>query len=320
VVVKVKPHSDNVTEVGEAVARLCDARVGAAYARWPDRIGFAGSHLRERALYECGDSRLTRHMPALLGVADLDTRGGCVLLLVHGEEVRAVRGDTIRAYGKVAGGRDRRRQISPSCTALLRAGPRRCAAPWIGFCQSAASMREMGDLWSPLADHAAPAFAEWERCALPAQHRQLVDAVDEWWPVLSRGPQTLLHHDFNPRNLCLRETPDGLALCAYDWELATIGAPQRDLAEFLCFVLPADVSDATIDTWIERHRAAFERAAGEATDPAQWRRGFHAAMDDLLVNRLAMRARPPRAPPALPPARRRLLGTNQARAATLAVR
>jgi len=29
--------------------------------------------------------------------------GGCVLRLVHGEEVRAVRGDTLRAYGKVSG-------------------------------------------------------------------------------------------------------------------------------------------------------------------------------------------------------------------------
>ena len=119
---------------------------------------------------------------------------------------------------------------------------------------------------------------------------QLVDSVGEWWPVLSDGPQTLVHHDFNPRNLCLRNTTGGTALCAYDWELATVGAPQRDLAEFLCFVLPPDVPDATVDTWVERHRAAFERATGEPVDPAQWRRGFHAAMNDLLVNRLAMYA------------------------------
>ena len=321
VVVKVKPHSDNVTEVGEAVARLCNARVGAAYARWPHRIGFAGSHLRERALYECRDSRLTRHMPALLGVAELDTRGGCVLLL---EDVSGA--TRIDSTDRAPWWRPDEIDVVVRDLALVHAAAagRSAAlrdAPWIGFCQSAASMREMGDLWSALADHAAPAFAEWGGAALPAQHRQLVDAVDEWWPVLSRGPQTLVHHDFNPRNLCLRETSDGLALCAYDWELATIGAPQRDLAEFLCFVLPADVPDATIDTWVERHRVAFERAAGEATDPAQWRRGFHAAMNDLLVNRLAMYAlvHRVRRQPFLP----RVVASwarIHARAATLAVR
>ena len=60
--------------------------------------------------------------------------------------------------------------------------------------------------------------------------------------VLSSASLTLIHNDCNPRNLCLRKSVPGAALtgtrtCLYDWELATLDVPQRDLAEFLAFVL-----------------------------------------------------------------------------------
>jgi thioester reductase-like protein len=290
VVVKVKPHSDDATAVGEAVARICDVRVGDTYARWRDRVGLAGSHLRERALYERDDVRLRQHMPALLGALDLDGRGSCALVL---EDVSGA--TRIDSTDRAPWWRPDEIEIVVRALADVHAASYGRSAdlrglPWIGFCQSAESMSEMADLWRALADHAAPAFAQWGGGDLPALHRALVDSIDEWRPVIDHAPQALIHNDFNPRNLCLRDGAAGLTLCAYDWELATIGAPQRDLAEFLCFVLPATVTDGTIDRWVERHRDALERASGETIDRAAWQRGFQAAMNDLLVNRLAMYA------------------------------
>jgi hypothetical protein len=81
-----------------------------------------------------------------------------------------------------------------------------------------------------------------------------------------------------------------LRLCAYDWELATIGAPQRDLAELLCFVLPHDVHADEIDALIEEHRRALTLASGITIDADAWQRGFRAAVYDLLINRLPMYA------------------------------
>ena len=126
--------------------------------------------------------------------------------------------------------------------------------------------------------------------SLPRRHRNLLEATDAWWPALDAAPRTLIHHDCNSRNVALRHTAGGLQLVAYDWELATIGAPQRDLAELLCFVLPPDVDAAAVSTLVERHRVALERASGVRLPAAAWREGFRSALADLLVSRLAFYA------------------------------
>ena len=62
----------------------------------------------------------------------------------------------------------------------------------------------MTPLWRALADHAAPMFAEWAGPSIAATHQALIDRIAEWRPVLDAAPHTLIHNDFNPRNVCLR--------------------------------------------------------------------------------------------------------------------
>ena len=67
VVTKIKPPDREVIEVAEAVADICDFRLGRALRRHRDRIGLRGAHLRELALYAEPDERLRRHMPFCYG-------------------------------------------------------------------------------------------------------------------------------------------------------------------------------------------------------------------------------------------------------------
>jgi len=89
---------------------------------------------------------------------------------------------------------------------------------------------------------------------------QHLDAIDL---VLSEAPQTLVHNDCNPRNMCLRKNETATArLCLYDWELATVDTPQRDLVEFLSFVLEPSQN---IETWSEAihfYRKCLEEFTG----------------------------------------------------------
>lgn len=290
VVVKIKPPDETVMTVGEALANLCDRRVGNAYTRWRDRTGLLGSHLREKALYEMRDAGFQRHRPALLGSRVDQHTGECVLII--DEISNAILMDSVeqtpvwpREHLDVAV-----RGLAALQSVWYGRAEALVQSPWIGFVQSARSAEEMIELWAALAAHAAPFFSTWADRDLPRIQTTLIDSIRRWWTILEDSPRTLIHHDFNPRNFCLRIRRGRAQLCAYDWELATIGAPQRDLAELLCFVLPATATDEDIEFWIERHRLHLERETSSAIDLVEWRRAFAAALYDVLVNRLAMYA------------------------------
>ena len=114
--------------------------------------------------------------------------------------------------------------------------------------------------------------------------------VGRWWRELDHGPRTLIHNDFNSRNIGIRRTTAGPSLVAYDWELATIGAPHRDLAELLCFVLPPTVSATTVRQHLERHRRRLQLLSGVLLPTRQWHAGFACALADVLINRLSFYA------------------------------
>src|SRR5439155_14343995 len=126
----------------------------------------------------------------------------------------------------------------------------------------------------------APMFSEWTRGAMSRRQHALIDRMTEWRPALDAAPQTLIHNDFNPRNICLKPAADGWRLCAYDWELAAIGTPARDLAELLCFVAPDDVSRATVEGCIDRHAGRVAMTM----DRADWHSAFASALAEFLVD------------------------------------
>ena len=100
-------------------------------------------------------------------------------------------------------------------------------------------------------------------------------------------PRTLVHHDFNPRNIALRTTPLGPRFCAFDWELAAYDLPQRDLVELLCFVLTPE-NAAQANRYLEYARLALERACRRAFDAGAWHSGVRIALADFGVRRLPM--------------------------------
>ena len=289
VILKIKARGCEVTGVGEAVARLCGEELGSAYARWRDRVGFAASHLREIAVYRQTDPRVVNHVPRLLGsIADDEREIWAVALerIADASYLDSV-SDSAWTDADIAvtiDGLSRLQSVWYGRERELR------GLPWSGFERTAASMTDMADLWSALATHARSRFCAWADPSISSIHRRLIGEAGRWWRALDAPPRTLIHNDFNPRNICLRRNGSGSVLCAYDWELATLGAPQRDLAEFLCFVLPEDVSKAAVDGWIGMHKRTLERGTGTTIDGDAWIEGFRSSLYDVLVDRLSMYA------------------------------
>ena len=62
----------------------------------------------------------------------------------------------------------------------------------------------------------------------------LCDALEARWPQIERAcerfPVTLVHADFQPKNVRIRMTDAGPVICPIDWETAGRGVPAADLA------------------------------------------------------------------------------------------
>lgn len=286
VMLKSKPLDTDAIEVGEEIARLCGRQLGDAYAAWRDHIGLSKGHLRELAIYETRDPRFLKHVPTPLAVLCDDDRGEWLVALEYVSDAR------------VANAHDRAWSNTEIDTALrglaVLHGVWRdrwetlISESWLAPRRSSAQMAQMLPLWSALAANARPAFMSWAGPALVKAHESLLDGIDRWWQPLENNLQTLIHNDFNPRNIMLRGVP--LRLCAYDWELATIGAPQRDLAEFLCFALAPETAADDAPGWLQRYRGLLEQQTGTTIDPSEWETGFRAALCDFMIDRLAMYA------------------------------
>jgi len=287
VIVKCKPKDETVIEVGRKLAHLCGAALGRVYARFTSEIGLAGCHIRELEVYRQADPRFRRYTPAVYTQLRDDADGRWILVLedLDGLAMKDTAADGAswqpEQVGVVLRGLADLHAIWYGREADL------ARQPWVAVAPSYRRAVAMAPLWRALADHAGPRFAAWVEPGIRRLQRNLVVGLESWWQPLEQLPRTLIHNDFNPRNLALRMTSDGWRLCAWDWELATSGIPQHDLAEFLCFALTPPLDAGEVHHYLEFHRASLEQAVGRPVDPMGWVMGFRLALADLLLNRLA---------------------------------
>jgi hypothetical protein len=158
--------------------------------------------------------------------------------------------------------------------------------PWMAPAITSGDAVSMSPLWRSLARFSDSFYGEWAGGRLLPLQSKFIQTVGSWWDELASMTGTLIHNDYNPRNLAFRREVAGYTVCAFDWELARVGIPQHDLAELLCFVLPGDAGPGELSQWLDFHRAELASCAGVTIDPAAWRRGFVLALQQLAIDRL----------------------------------
>jgi hydroxymethylglutaryl-CoA reductase (NADPH) len=94
-------------------------------------------------------------------------------------------------------------------------------------------------------------------------------------------PVTIIHNDFNPRNVALRK--NGL-VCIYDWELAVKNIPHRDIIEFLCFALPLDFEEEKFIYYLRFHYKIMNVTYPEISWD-KWKQGYVYSLKEFLVTR-----------------------------------
>jgi hydroxymethylglutaryl-CoA reductase (NADPH) len=297
VMVKVKPLDDEVILMLNSMASMCDARLAHAYNEFKNGIGFKGCHKRELAVMSQTDARFVNNAPTTYLAWQDDNREAYVLVqeLMEDMELMDSADDTsgwTQEHIQVA-----IRGIAEVHSIWYGKEAELAEKDWIIDAPTAANMVEKTRLWEMLGAHSVEEFPEWFSDTDLARYRDRLYSMKDWYSEIDEMPKTLIHNDFNPRNIAFRRLPaaegqekGALTLCAYDWELATIQLPQHDLAELLVFTLQPDFNVEDIEQYIEQHRIELEVLAGEPIDAQQWRRGFTLSLWDLVINRIPMYA------------------------------
>jgi hypothetical protein len=153
----------------------------------------------------------------------------------------------------------------------------RIAGEWVGRLHVAAARagRPMGiaDAGPPrYLRHLRDARQKLHRCLgrwhLPPAEVDVLSAILTWWDAIEArwvrveagcvgAPPTLVHGDFQPKNVFLRPNGDGLQLFAIDWEMVGWGPPPADLTR-----IDLDAYwEAVRESWPGVDRATVDRLA-----------------------------------------------------------
>ena len=288
VMAKVKPLDQEVILTMNSIAGMCDARLSHSFNEFKNRLGFEDCHTRELNVMSQQDERFQKYTPITYFQYQEPQREAYVLVQEYLEDMEMM--DTADDTSGWT--------TDHICAALQ--GIAEIHGIWYQqedelrrqdfrlYEQSAQDMESKSRLWQMLAVHAVEEFPEWFSDSDLAFFNQCLQTLPQWYAELDAMPRTLVHNDFNPRNIAFRQGIGGLTLCAYDWELAGLNVPQRDCAELLVFTLGADATEDQVTHYIEHHRRCLQEATGTDIDPIMWRRGYQLCLWDLLISRIPL--------------------------------
>src|SRR6266576_2718838 len=182
----------------------------------------------ERTVYE----RILPHVPlpgpryygTVPASPEDSAEDGCWLFIgeIQGEKYNRLSPDHRAAAARWLGILHTEAQAAAAQAGLPEAGPSRYRA----------AMRATRDLIRDQVDN--PAFSAADVAFLDVLVARF-DELDEDWDQLARActglPPTLIHGDFNGKNLRMQASPQGLRVGAFDWEDAGWAVPGVDLAQ-----------------------------------------------------------------------------------------
>ncbi len=289
VIVKSKQPADQViTGIAELLIRCGLEAEGATPAAIGLGLGFANCDLKEIEVYrmQLQQPLFRQYQPELFGLY-LDPLNQDYILILECLEQSLLSSNTDlhrwdqQAIEAAVTGMAALHSVWYDKTDALVNGD------WLSLPPTANRMTSFLPLWQALFKFSHRYLEDFITKADLVAHLALLEHLPEWWHDLEQMPRTLIQNDFVPKNCTVRPIAAQQRLCVYDWELAISHLPQRDLCEFLCYVLPADVSSEVAQSVVDLHRQTLERLSGFSIDAASWNYGFRLALQDYLINRLS---------------------------------
>lgn len=281
-VVKAKPSGHVVRRALDGVYRAIDPRLADAAARVSPSI-LDASHARELALATLPDTAVRALSPAIHAVWSEPAKDIYAIVMERLVDVRLA--DTLGDLDAwrdedIASVLDGIARVHGGTLGMSPVSPLAALAPFAAL-HGPSFLAYQAELVRYNAT-ASPALFDRERVRLleglvasaPARHR-----------LIASRPLALIHGDLSPRNLCLRL--DGRP-CVYDWELAQVHLPARDLCELLCYVRsPARAwTEPATTRLLDGYRTSLAAAAGRTISVEELRLDLALAIAELCTFKL----------------------------------
>lgn len=285
--VKSKPTDHDVIRGMRQMAQLCGEPIASMFEVHQYNLGFRNCHVRELALAQLDDPRFTRIAPEFLATWRDDAHRVYVIVMEYLEGVSHLNTAKQPQLWRPEHIRVALRDIAGFHAMYLGREAQLAAHDWIDVTTSA-RMQEMAPTYAAILHHNTRQFPAVFTPERTAKLGMAIQRIGVLWKELEAAPRTLVHNDFNLRNVCLRQQQGEYRLCAFDWEMATLHVPQRDVCEFLAFVIPPGTSRAERLAYVEDYRLALEAESGQPLDRAAFERIYDLACFDFAINRLGL--------------------------------
>lgn len=156
--------------------------------------------------------------------------------------------------------------------------------PWAPLQPSTRTALADVDLYRAILLAAARRLPDVVTPAVLESRLEILDSMARWHPAKDVMPATLVHNDFNQRNVGFRESGQVVVL---DWDLARVDVPQRDVVELLTFTLDAHADAEVVLHLLGVHWQALQEN-GMEVDPEVYARAAAAEFRRQAVDRVGL--------------------------------
>lgn len=282
VVIKSKATSDEVINMLSKMAHGCGKEVGQYFDQFKPVLGFTKSEVRELKVYNLLKQKGFMHIPKVYAqFTDLQKEIHWLALedLTHHSHLNSV--NKIEEWGT----QDIEQVLEGMAKfhALYYQKVDELENENYFVPRTSKNALEILPLIQSLLNHHQEEFPSIYTTEYLDILKEIVQNYQGVWNILEQQPQTLIHNDFNPRNLAL-DTDN--QLCLYDWELSTVHVPQHDLCEFLLFTLPNEGFLAQQVHYVKKYVDKLSFYTQQVIDFEEFWKGFEACHQDIALNRL----------------------------------
>ena len=261
VVLKAKPPGDETVNMISHVVRGLSEEFSQVFEKFKNKIGFSDTDHREIEMYRMTETAVWAIQPWVYHVL----KDGDQKIFVYIMENFVSEGlthlntvDNVSVWSE-EDIHDALRDISGMHAAFYdntSAIPTH-ASEWL----TPTNIVEIAPLLEAFLQHNMSLWKDSWPLELPKTLQRAIANINEVDALIDAAPKTLVHNDFNVRNSCLRPVAKNgkKRLVLYDWEVATIAPPQRDIVEFLAFILPPNADVSQWHQYVNRYLGFLKR-------------------------------------------------------------